>query len=553
MATILNNQDLEDNKKQPGPATGGGQGAVISNAPAGGASGGPAPAPAANPAVPGQQQPGSSGRFQNLGKFIKANNPGQFGQQFQNKVGQVAQQGQQAIGQAKQQFQTDAEKTGQAIAQTGQAAQQGATNLSQAAGQPEFDNAATALQNGVNAQNNGPQGLNNADQLGLQAQQAGSIANAVGSEGGRFGLLQKFFNRPTYTQGQGRLDNLLLGSQQGAIANVRQQGRQVGNQLNQATGEAAAQVGALNQQAADVRNAATAAGTAAQTGIQTGLKTDAQKYLEDFKNASNPENALKEFQQQGSQLAGLDLSPEQKAALFQRAGGGYQGTSQELQDAVKSGDYSSLLGRTSAEAQQGAGRFNKLSDILKSGSKINGDVLNRGQVGLSDEAKTQLEGQTGAAATDIFGQNYQKNVDDNLTHFYHTKTNELAKQRAAQYATDENPYANLKGGAFNMTGNSPEKAQYDKDINAIASKYGNSAFGNPDYAKEVAAYNKNYNQDRLAKELSAEGGWAAKQTGGYAADYGNKLRDTSSTEGKAFYDEQQKAAKMAAIKNILGV
>lgn len=206
MAVIVNNQD-KDEQQQPGvqgvsPVTGG--------APAG-------PAAPVTSAAPKQV---GSGQFTNVQKYLQANQGS--GQKI---AGEIANKGTQT-----------AQATGNTIQQT-----QGAIG-----GQMQAENARIADAGGIKTQvQNDPTkliqndtidprfaqlyaGTNAADTIRANAtQQMGNAqsqltdlqnyANNAGTEQGRFDLLRQSLGRPTYTQGQQKLDQLLVQSGGGNI------------------------------------------------------------------------------------------------------------------------------------------------------------------------------------------------------------------------------------------------------------------------------------------------------------------------------------------------
>jgi hypothetical protein len=524
MATVLTDEDLKK-PQAPGQnlSTGAGTGAAI-------APQGQAPGPKPAPAAPGQQQAGSSGQFQNLHKFIQANNPGQFGQQFQNKVGQVAQQGQQAIGQAATQFKTQAGQAGQQLNQVGQGVQQAGTGLN-SNDDTAFNTATGQLGAGLNAKYEGPQNLANQDQLALQAQQAGAIGNAAGTDSGRFALLQKFFNKPTYNAGQGRLDNLLLSGQTGALNQVRQQGRQVGSQLSQAQQEAAAQAGSLGQQATDIQNQAQGLGSNVATGLEGGLKADASKWLDEAGAFNDPNSVKRAFIDQNQKygpggwahgtlnIGGTALNTDQLAKLVDSGMAGVQGGSLDSAALAKlkaSGDLSSLYGNTSAEAQGQAGRFNKLAGLLKTGKSYGGgSLLNKGTIGLSDQARGDLESRVGSEGQAIADQGMAAAVDK----ANNAKTDELFRTKYAgqQAENDARAQSGYKG---EMT---PElQAQIAERTQAILAAGGKS-------------------------------NWAGDQARAEGNAYAKSLNDQTSQAGQDFRKQQVAKANAEALKRVLGV
>lgn len=215
-----------------------------------------------------------SGRFTNLQKYLQANTQadyaGRIGQQFEQQKGEVergieeARAGVEAAAQpelqrlqgAQQQIQQTLAAPTQATAEQQQAFQQFRTGQTADVGR-------------------------DISQQQQAAQALGKQAALVGTEPGRFELLRQTFGTPTYSRGQGRLDQLLLQGQSGQLRNLQQQAQQAAQagqagieQLQQTIGGYQQQIGELGRQA---QEAAQTGVTEAITGAQTGLEERAQK------------------------------------------------------------------------------------------------------------------------------------------------------------------------------------------------------------------------------------------------------------------------------------
>jgi hypothetical protein len=208
--------------------------------------------------------PKGSGRFTNLQKYVQANQGAgertaaavQKGIQksldpFQKQAGQVEQAGQQGI------------QSGQQTIQSGQA-----VNTQMSA--PEF-NAQRAVEFANQASNVERVGQfrtgQAVDEAALQKQneafqqaninlggQVNTQGEAVGSEIGRIGLLKQAFggqNKPGYSQGQSRLDNLLLQSNGQNIQSLQNQIQNEQSNVRNLQARAAAQGKSIEQVIAD--------------------------------------------------------------------------------------------------------------------------------------------------------------------------------------------------------------------------------------------------------------------------------------------------------------
>lgn len=132
----------------------------------------------------------------------------------------------------------------------------------------------------ANAQYKGPQDLTGTTKYANTAQQykkAQQAAKNASSDEGRFSLLKDAYARPTYSQGQQNLDNLLLTGNQGAKANIQA----AATGLNDLSGlwsgaqSNAAQLAAQRQAATNAaREGSRANALEARTGRNTEVQSD---------------------------------------------------------------------------------------------------------------------------------------------------------------------------------------------------------------------------------------------------------------------------------------
>lgn len=183
--------------------------------------------------------------YQNLDKYLKMNQPQQFGQQLLGKVGETV---------------TGAQKQQQDVA--GKFKEQvGSSNYTPT--ETEV-NSAIANPTGANKENfqtwenqsyKGPNNLAENQDLYKQywsgADKAKTQAGLLGNEAGRFSLLDTYFGRPNYTYGQKSLDNLLaqqsgLGKEKQALQNqataLKTQGQQQAKELQDIASKRAGEV-----------------------------------------------------------------------------------------------------------------------------------------------------------------------------------------------------------------------------------------------------------------------------------------------------------------------
>lgn len=149
--------------------------------------------------------PRSSGRFQNLQDYLKANQGSQFGSQFAGKVSADIGQAPKEQQRAYEQFKQRANEAGAPYNYESQVAETLANPTQEKA--PQY-------QKLLAGQYGGPKSLSDISDAYQRAygatQKAQNVGKAAQTEGGRFALLGDYFGAPKYTRGQKTLDNLLL-------------------------------------------------------------------------------------------------------------------------------------------------------------------------------------------------------------------------------------------------------------------------------------------------------------------------------------------------------
>lgn len=300
----MNDELLEDDQQQNeqgGPTIGGSS------------------APAAQAKTPPQQTPGKKtpGNFANLSEYLRVNAPQQFGQQVAGKIGDEISQGEQTIGDADKQFKERVDSN--TVRDTQGLTQQLSTN-------PQGINA-DAFAKVRDASYNGPKSLADTQDLSSRVQGAVGTATgkaaASGTESGRFALLDSYFGKPQYSQGQKSLDNLLIqndpNSQQafGEIQNrataLQGQAKNLGGNLQQYGGMGAATT-------ADTRSGARSALGIDDAGQATGTGAlgDAHgavdsRFAAEKKRLGNELSTAQGLAGQGSNR--FNLSPEFMQAM----------------------------------------------------------------------------------------------------------------------------------------------------------------------------------------------------------------------------------------------
>src|SRR4051812_34412162 len=227
------------------------------------------------------QKPKTSGRFADLGEYLRVNAPQQFGSQLAGKIGQDVDAAGNQLGQASNEFKSRAD-AGTVKDDQGLIGQVG-TN-------PEGIDVG-AYSKLKDASYGGPTNFSSSsdlyNQTTGQANAAESKANASKTEGGRFALLDSYYGKPQYSQGQKSLDNLLVqndpNSQQ-AFKQIQDNARalqsnvaQTGNQLSAYGNQAKATTEATKNSARSalgIDDAGTATGTGAIGDLNTQINNN---------------------------------------------------------------------------------------------------------------------------------------------------------------------------------------------------------------------------------------------------------------------------------------
>jgi hypothetical protein len=275
----------------------------------------------ANPAAGGQPSPGAGqkktpGNFADLGEYLRVNTPQEFGSKVAGKIGGDIEQGQQALDQSANEFKARADSS--KVQDTNNLISQVDTNP-----QAIDANAFAGLRD---ASYSGPTSLSDASDLSGKitgsANTAVSKANASKTEGGRFALLDNYFGRSDYSQGQKALDNLLIqndpNSKQ-AFDQMRQNAQGLQQNVNNATQD-------LNSYGAQAKGITDATRGAARSavGIDDAGNVTGEGALGRLKSELENNYQSRLTKQQSDQaaiqqaLASNDfsqLTPEQKAVL----------------------------------------------------------------------------------------------------------------------------------------------------------------------------------------------------------------------------------------------
>lgn len=262
-----------------------------------------------------QKGPSSSGRFSNIQNFIRANQSGRIGEQVTEKVGSEKQKATQKLQETKDAFGGQIGSVAAGVAKSKEDVNKGIQDLTAggtyAAQTPVAEQAISSIQGALSKQYEGPQQLGNEQILAGEAQNLGQIGQASKTEGGRAALLQRFFGRerPTYTSGQTRLDNLLLGRQNQALADVRQAGKVFGTQVSQEQQAAQKAIQEQQQNIKQLQESTTSQATAT-------IKAAEQRAIQDAMDAGRQaeQKAIQDLEKYGNLDLTVDLGGQTPVA-----------------------------------------------------------------------------------------------------------------------------------------------------------------------------------------------------------------------------------------------
>lgn len=307
-----NQKDKDPNAAPTSPQDSGG-GVNVSGSSASGAGASPSSNSGGASATPAGT---SSGRFQNLQGYLKANagyNQGQglAGQMGSSLTGQEQQQ-EQGIGQAQQNWVNQNQSKNYDV----NAATSNINNTLSNAGQASSDpNAISQFQQYLGANTNyvAPQSLDANGQLQTGVNNVQQNANLAGSENGRYQLLQNLYGTPGYSVGQQSLDNLLLQGSPGQLQNLTDTtkglGAQLGNAYNSANQNVNNLISQYGQNAAATQNAAQTALGGAVNNFNTQAQQDASNVQAQRSDAYNKTlQGLQNNNLSADQLQSLGLS-----------------------------------------------------------------------------------------------------------------------------------------------------------------------------------------------------------------------------------------------------
>lgn len=274
-----------------------------------------------SPSTPAQSKaPASSGTFTNLKTYLNANQGNRIGSAANQRLQNTATGAQKAIGQASTAF---GQKLEQGSLKNRENAVQDVTNIAgaarqvnaapkpaqttapaaQATGTQEAQTTAPAPEQApqylsedqrnrfaevINARYQGPQSLRDAglyDPAFQRVQTAQDRLNQVQTAGGRESMLRDTFGNRAYSQGQNKLDSILLNADQGAVQNLLSKRDQIGNlqnKLSTAQNEAQNLSNQRTQEIANIQEQARQGFTSAQTAEKEATDARLSQVVENW-------------------------------------------------------------------------------------------------------------------------------------------------------------------------------------------------------------------------------------------------------------------------------
>lgn len=269
----------------------------------------------------GEKKLNTGSGFQNLDKYLQTNESQAFGNQVLGKVKDQVQDASQKMNEASDQFKQQVNTSNRLPSQE---------QVSQAIADPTNADQGQ-FQDWMKQRYEGPKSLSESQDAWNKywsgTNQANTSAKNLGSEAGRFSLLDQYFGRPQYGFGEKSLDNLLvqqsgLGNQtrnlQNQAASLKSQGQQQARELQ---GIAAQRAGAVDQSRNAVLNAI---GLDEQGNVKTGAGAGAigsqyqavydkmgEQNAARTQELTNLRNAISSSQLTDAQLASLGLARDQ--------------------------------------------------------------------------------------------------------------------------------------------------------------------------------------------------------------------------------------------------
>lgn len=187
--------------------------------------------------------------YTNLQSLIGANQGNKMGQAIQTGIGGRVNQIQSDLKRTQQDFQSGLDKN--KVSDADKTFVDNKLNDPISASKED----ATKFQGLMKGQYTGPTGLQNTANVEIQANELNQYGQGIGSAAGRYGLLQRYVGGNKYTQGQQKLDNMLLGqTASGDLKDIRKQAISLSGDVDKAKTTAQAQGQDAAQQAKSLSN-----------------------------------------------------------------------------------------------------------------------------------------------------------------------------------------------------------------------------------------------------------------------------------------------------------
>lgn len=297
-----------------------------------------------------QNKPTSSGRFFNLSNYLKANTgPGQ-----QSLAGKIASNVQNQAQTAKNEIQSGQEQFQKSVAASTPNQQQTNQYLQQIQQDPsKIDQ--QQFQQYRDAKYTGPQNIQNANQIQTNVGNITQTAKQTGSEAGRFNVLRQMFNKPSYTTGQQRLDQVLLQSNPQELAKLRE--------TQKIAAQTERELGKTLTGAETAARQAEAQAVATRDAIRGGLNTAATTLQSDLTSRAQAENALRtqQYNQALERLRSINLTDSDLEALGLSRGQALYGLKgEQLANFINKGQQATTQNIASA---QDIARINALKNL----------------------------------------------------------------------------------------------------------------------------------------------------------------------------------------------
>lgn len=281
-----------------------------------------APAVMSGSEQPSDQPGSSSGSYTNLQKYIEANKGRDFGGDVANKINTETQEGLNQLNQRENEFKTSVD---QGSVNFDDDLKVKITESPQSLSQEEKDRAQNIRMGAYKGPEDFGGGVD--DPYAQLRQYFGGLEQtkgAIQSDGGQKALLSKYYDRPTYTQGEKSLDSYILGSQFKPVQDAK-------NSLGSAIDTYSQKTGELNKYASNAKEKSKAStsdyysllgldssGTAKQRGdASPGL---IQSALQKIDNQANKRRSDLNTQLSQARAVGRDLSSS-GSGIFQNLGG----------------------------------------------------------------------------------------------------------------------------------------------------------------------------------------------------------------------------------------